>query len=528
MPTRLTKASLRLGAVIFLALQFAELIHCGNAVADSAAGEGRQLSYATVSDEVLGLPPELTKHSPRPTLPREIPGRHIPAVTLFSDLNSPTLINQAIPLPEANTLAHINFQARRFGRMRMNSGEVKLFNPETILVKFRGQTQVAALRVETNREWDAVQALSARKDVEFAELDTYQTRQYSPNDPLITNQWHHQVIGSAQAWNYGLGNSSIRIAIVDTPFQMDHPDLAANTVSGWDVVANVPVTSGAGIVHSTICAGMAAAVINNGVGVAGAVNCQVLPININGAISEMYNATIWAANHGVRVVNISWTGGTDDTLEAAGYYLKTNTCGILVMSAYDGTGPMTGTNQPDIYCISMTDAADNVEDTQYGSYIDFAAPGWQIYSTTIAGGYASGSGTSYAAPLFCGVVAGLFSINPTLQTDEVINILKSTAVPLGSLLYYGSGRINFAAAAAAATGTLPNILNVQLINGQAIVSANFRPGLNYSLWRTPQLNPPNWISLTNTTSSATTNIIFITDPSPLPNGSFYRVNAALP
>ena len=103
----------------------------------------------------------------------------------------------------------------------------------------------------------------------------------------------------------------MRLAIVDSPFQMDHPDLAANTDSGWDVVANEPVTSNSGIEHSTMCTGMAAAVINNDVGVAGAANCRILPININGAISEMYNATLWAATNGVRVVNISWSGATN-------------------------------------------------------------------------------------------------------------------------------------------------------------------------------------------------------------------------
>jgi len=49
----------------------------------------------------------------------------------------------------------------------------------------------------------------------------------------------------------------VRVAIVDTPFQMDHPDLVANTVAGWDAVANQPVTSGPGIDHSTLWGGMA-------------------------------------------------------------------------------------------------------------------------------------------------------------------------------------------------------------------------------------------------------------------------------
>lgn len=497
------------------------------AEAKAADPQFKQLPYSIASDEELGLPPDLVSNSPLQNLSREIPGRRIPKTVPFADLDSPTLPNQVVPLPEANTLAHLNFQARRFGKLQMPSGEVRLFNPEIILVKFRSQPHVAALRVETNRELDAVYALSGRSDVEFAELDTFQKRAYSSNDPLIGNQWHHQIIGSYQAWNYGLGRPFIRIAIVDTPFQMNHPDLAANTTNGWDVVINGPVNSSPGIVHSTMCAGMAAAVINNNVGVAGAVNCQVLPININGAISEMYNATIWAANNGVRVVNISWTGGTDPTLEVAGNYLKTNANGVLVMSAYDGSGSQNGPNQPDIYCISMTDAADNIEGTMSGSYIDFAAPGYQIYSTTTGGSYATGSGTSYAAPLFCGVVAGLFSINPTLTPDDVIGILQSTAVlqPTQSPLFYGAGRINYAAAASATAATLPNIVSLRSTNGHMVVTANFRPGLNYTLLRTTQINPPDWLPVPNSTAITNSNVIELSDPAPPAGNAFYRVQA---
>jgi len=395
-------------------------------------------------------------------------------------------------------------------------------------VKFRGHQLVSTLRVEPMREWDSVQALRKRSDVEFAELDIYQQRQFSPDDPQVGNQWHHSVIGSQQAWNYSLGNPSVRIAIVDTPFQMDHPDLVANTVSGWDVVANVPVTASSGIVHSTMCAGMAAAVINNAVGVAGAGNCEILPININGAISEMYNATIWAANHGVRVVNISWSGADSDVLESAGYYLKTNTAGILAMSALDGTGYLNWTNQPNIYCISMTDAADNFQQTMYGDYIDFAAPGYQIYSTTTGGGYDYGSGTSYATPLFCGVVAVLFSINPTLGPDDVIGILKSTAVQLGSPQYYGWGRIDFGAAAAEAAASLPHVSSIQFTNGLVVITANFNPGIKYSLWRTPQLTPPAWLVVSNAVMQTIANQVILADPSPVGTNAFYRIQVSRP
>lgn len=491
----------------------------------------KQLPYSAVSDQALELPPDLLTNYPRQTLPREIFGRRIPELVRFPDLASTELTNWIVPLPEANTLAHINYQERRFGRLLAGPGDVRFFNPETILVKLRSQSLVGALRVEPMREWDSVLALATRPDVEFAELDVFQRRQFMPNDPLVSNQWQHSVIGSFQAWGYSLGNQNVSIAIVDTPFQMNHPDLAANTANGWDVVANVPVTSSPGIVHSTMCAGMAAAVINNGVGVAGASNCKILPININGAISEMYNATIWAANNSVRVVNISWSGANDPTLEAAGYYLKTNTAGILVMSAIDGTGFLNWTNQPDIYCISMTDSADNFVGTTYGPYIDFAAPGWEIYSTTTGGGYDYGSGTSYAAPLFSGVVGWILSINPALSPDGVIGILTNTVVDLGPPgwdEYFGWGRISFGAAAAATIASLPTISNIEIANNLVTISANYYPGLNYVLWQSSQLAPSNWLPVTNTITSTNSSVIMFNYPLPANRESFYRIEAVAP
>src|ERR1039458_4134308 len=398
----------------------------------AAADAPVQLSYAVRSDGDLALPPELRSPASQPRLPPALPGRRIPEVVPFSDLASEPLTKRLVPLPEANTLAHLNYQERRFGRLQIKPGEVVLFNPETVLVRLRSQPHVGALRVEPLREWEAVQALRRRPEVQFAELDVFEQRQFSPNDPRISNQWHHALLGSFQAWDISLGQPCVRIAIVDTPFQMDHPDLAANTVAGWDAVANTPINSSTGITHSTMCAGRAAAVINNATGVAGAANGEILPININGALSEMYNATIWAADHGVRVVNISWSGGTNPVLEVAGNYLKTNTAGILVMSAIDGNGLLNATNQPDVYCISMTDAADQFQGTMYGPYIDFSAPGYQIYSTTTSGGYAYGIGCSFAAPLVCGVVAWILGLNPTLNPDDVIAILQSTATDLGA------------------------------------------------------------------------------------------------
>jgi subtilisin family serine protease len=455
-------------------------------------------------------------------------GRRIPSVTLFSKLSNRELASDVVPLPEADTLAGRNFFEGRFGRMETESG-ARLFNREIILVKFRDARHVGALRVEPLRELEALRAVRERSDVEFAELDSFERRQFNPDDPLLPSQWHHEVIGSFAAWGYSLGEPFVRMAIVDTPFQMDHPDLAAHTETGWDVVDGVPVTSASGIDHSTLCAGVAAAIIDNQIGVAGASNSRILPININGAISEMYDAVIWAADHGVRVVNISWTGADSDTLNLAGAYLKATARGVLAMSGVNGSGFLDYTNQPDIYCISMTDAADNLR-SRFGNHIDFAAPGWEIFSTKSGSSYGYATGTSYSTPLFCGVVATLFSINPTLSPDEAIQLLKTTAVDFGSPgwdQFYGNGRINFAAAAAAADASRPVIASVQMNDGAATITVTNRSALSLVLWKTPAVGAAAWSIVTNSIVSTNAAVFTLTDPTPGMAKNFYRVEARL-
>ncbi|MEK7685560.1 MAG: S8 family serine peptidase [Verrucomicrobiota bacterium] len=432
-----------------------------------------------------------------------------------------------MPLPEANTLVHVYQEEGKFGQFLAADGNTRRFVPEIVLIKFRGASHLAALRVEEMRELEALRVLGLRNDVEFAELDLMQERQFSPNDPQLTNQWHHAAIGSSHAWEQSVGSASVRIAIVDTPFQMDHPDLAANAVSGWDIALNKPVTASTGIVHSTVCAGMAAAVINNRLGVAGAGNCQVLPVNIIGSIAEMYSAIIWAADHGVRIVNISWDGAYSDSLNFAGLYLKNRIKGVLVMAGVNGNRFLNYTNQPNILAISMTDGADNVR-SAHGNHIDFAAPGWDILSTTTNAGYATDSGSSYSTSLFCGMVGVLLSINPSMGPDEVETVLKSTAADRGEVGWdqsYGWGRVDFGKAAAEAARTLPQIVISQArwtTSGFA-VSANSLPGTICTLWRSDRLEPFSWAVLSNATVSIERETITLTDPAPANRQAFYRI-----
>lgn len=494
-----------------------------------AAPKPVQLSYVELTSAEMGLPEDLGGSSSPQGVDREVPGRRIPELTTLSGLAAPELASRAVPLPEANTLADSNYKRRVFGRIRNPDGNTRFFSPQTVLARFHARPYVAALRVEAMRELDSVERLRARADVAFAELDFLQTRQFTPNDTALSNQWHHSVIESFVAWEKGLGSTAVRIAIVDSPFQMDHPDLAANTVAGWSVVSNAVITASSGIAHSTAGAGMAAAVVNNGLGVAGTANCSVLPIHLNGFTSEMYNAVIWAADHDVRVVNISWTGADSPSLNEAGLYLKNRARGLLAMSGVNGIGYLDYPDHPHIYCVSMTDAADNMQ-SRNGDHIDFSAPGFNVYSTATGSAYAPVSGTSFATPLFCGVVASLLSINPTLFPDEVVDILKTTAQDRGQPgwdRYFGWGRIQFGGAAAVAQSTLPAIRQVVWTNNEAVVTANYRAGLEHSLWKSTQLPSPGWLRVTDAIAVTNGNVIVLTDPKAIGTAAYYQVRTAI-
>lgn len=438
--------------------------------------------------------------------------------------------DRAVPLPEA--------ELRPFAPT--NRSGILMSRPVrsgVVLVKINGWMHPSAVAVEMGREEESANVLRRRADVEFAELDVIQRRQFTPDDSQLAQQWHHGMIHSFAAWEFGLGKPFVRIAIVDTPFQMNHPDLAAHAVSGWDMTGNQAVTNGVGISHSTMCAGMAAAVINNGVGVAGASNCQLVPINIDGSITQMYQAIVWAADHDIRVVNISWTGGDSDTLNAAGAYLKSKARGILAMPGGNQGQYSVNTNQPNVQCISMTDAADNFSQfSSAGAGIDFAAPGDAIFSTTIGGGYASGTGTSYSTPLFCGVVAGLMSLNPTLSGDEILEILKNTADQRGGFpagqrnIYYGWGRINYAAAAVSAFGTAPRIFSISAssLPSSVTLTLSYRTNLGHVLLRSSPAAPRNWVPVSGALWSTNAATLSVIDPSPVPGAGLYQVVEQLP
>ncbi|MCL5110053.1 MAG: S8 family peptidase [Chloroflexi bacterium] len=307
----------------------------------------------------------------------------------------------------------------------------------------------------------------------------------SPNDPYFANgyQWglynYGQDGGTAgadidarRAWGLTVGESNAAIAIVDSGIDASHPEFAGKVLSGWNCVDNSPNTND-DFYHGTMVAGIAAANTSNATGVAGvAWNTRLMPVKVldgsgHGTDSTLACGIVYAADHGARVINLSLgTASLSSTLNNAIDYAYSR--GSLLVAAAGNCG-VVGTegcayqNQPSypaasphVLAVAATDRNDSrASFSTQGSYVDVAAPGQDILST-YPGGYASGRGTSFAAPYVSGLAGLLLARYPGYSPDQLAAAIVNNAEDLGPIIgkdpEYGCGRINAYRSLAYGTG----------------------------------------------------------------------------
>ncbi len=326
--------------------------------------------------------------------------------------------------------------------------------------------------------------LAKNLEVEWAEPLYLREVVHTPNDPKLSSQYALAKVQAEAAWNISKGNTNIVIAIVDTGVDWNHDDLAANIWNNSDEILDGTDTDGNGFVddirgwdfggldgtpdndptedsptHGTHVAGIASAVTNNSIGIAGlGYNTKIMPVktsqhNVSDEIiSYGYEGIIYAADNGANIINCSWGGfGFSNAEQEVINYAVSKGCvvvcaagndglsEVIFPAAYDGVLSVGNTNSSDVKSGS----------SNYGVDLDVCAPGSGIYSTWQGSNspYTNLSGTSMASPLVAGL-AGLVidkfpSYNP-LQVIEQIRInadnidIKNT----GKENLLGSGRIN--------------------------------------------------------------------------------------
>jgi len=324
-----------------------------------------------------------------------------------------------------------------------------------------GQSDLHIVDLPGNASETAVLAqLAQNPHFKFAELDGRVASTLVSNDPYLGSEWHLAKINAGTAWDVSQG-AGVTIAILDSGVLLTHSDLTQ--VPGWNFVDNSNNTADVNG-HGTAVAGAAAAITNNGAGVAGvAGGAKIMPIRVSDASGYAYYSTIasgaiYAADHGARVANASFSGVyASSSVQSAGNYLKSKGGLLVVAAGNDNTNdgsPSTSAMIP----VSATDGSDlKASWSSYGSYVAVAAPGVGIWTTASDGSYRSASGTSFSSPITAGVVALMMAAKPTLSSGQVESLLYSTALDLGTAgrdIYFGYGRVNAAAAVSAAAGSV--------------------------------------------------------------------------
>ena len=181
----------------------------------------------------------------------------------------------------------------------------------------------------------------------------------------------------------------------------------------------------------------------------------------------MAQGITWAADNGARVANLSFSGaaGSYSVASAASYMMDRG--GVVVVAAGNDNTDYGYVNHSSLYVAGATTSSETKASySSYGAFVDISAPGSSIYTTNRSGGYSNGSGTSFSSPNAAAAAALVIGANPALLPTDVMAVLSTTAVDLGSSGWdpqFGHGRVNAQAAVELAANadtsdiTAPNV-----------------------------------------------------------------------
>lgn len=275
----------------------------------------------------------------------------------------------------------------------------------------------------------------------------------NPNDPQFPQQWHHQKVKSPQAWDLVTGRSTQIVAVVDTGIDLTHPDLQANRVPGFNSVDRKAEIDGGQVNdlngHGTHVAGDAAAIGNNATGVAGmGWNFKIMMIRTSNSpgggatIDDILAGARWAVDHGAKSVSASYSGVDAAPIGTTGTYIKSKGA-LFCYAAGNDNRNLSGFFYPDTIVVGASDESDGKAGfSAYGRAVHVFAPGTNILSTTLGGGYGPASGTSMATPVCNGAIAMIFAANPGLTAQQAQDVLESQCDVIGPSAIFGHGRIN--------------------------------------------------------------------------------------
>lgn len=266
------------------------------------------------------------------------------------------------------------------------------------------------------------------------EIGPHYTTLFTPDDlnTVFPVDYALDLINASAAWDITFGDSSIEIAISDAGYYFDHPEFVNKTTFQSTGIGT------SNIAHGTAVAVCAAGETNNGVGKSAiGFNSSLQLYGMN------YNELLAASNNGAHVINASWASGCYYSSYGQMIVDEIYANGTVLVCAA-GNGGTCSSNHGDLvypaafdHVISVTSIGpndnheripgDSMSTHQHNAMVDICAPGYDIALSGSPTWYTYGSGTSFAAPIVAGTVGLMLAVNPCLNPDQVVDILKQSA-----------------------------------------------------------------------------------------------------
>lgn len=282
---------------------------------------------------------------------------------------------------------------------------------------------------------------------------------------LYNSQYDGLDISLSQAWSYATGKG-IKVAVVDEGIDLNHQDLRDNIDPlSYDTETKKSPSKLYGE-HGTHCAGIVAAVRNNGIQVAGvAPDAKLMSVSnslssVPNLESNLANGINWAWKNGADIISCSWWCNKNELLEeaidnavekgregkgcvfvkSAGNYSRSH-------QTYDISYP--GDYSPDVIAVSNMTVDGSISSSScYGPNLLVTAPGTQILSTIPGNKIEKFSGTSMACPHVAGLAALILERNPSLTAKKVREIIARNTKKVGNIPYstnkvYGTWNVKY-------------------------------------------------------------------------------------
>ena len=241
----------------------------------------------------------------------------------------------------------------------------------------------------------------------------------TPNDPAFGyDQDYLKTVRVPTAWDRSKGSLTQVVAVIDTGVNGTHPDLVGRTVAGYNAISNAGIAAGAASDdngHGSMVSGIIAAATNNGVGIAGvAWNAEVMPVKVarrhrrRRRLRRRRGHQLGRRPRREDPQPLARRRRRQPRPARRGQNAVANGAVVVVAAGNSGDDmPQYPAAYPEAIAVGATDTDGALTDfSSYGSWVDVAAPGFDILSTRPLLGndnYAYGDGTSFSAPIVSGV-----------------------------------------------------------------------------------------------------------------------------